>query len=196
MTLPAPLVPSEVDLRDFRYMLIDVRWVLDSESFWRLSDTEFRTAFLLIGASWHQKPAASIPDDDRYNANLIGFPLRKFRAAKEAALAEWVTCSDGRLYHPVIAPRALAAWAIKLRQLARIIRRVEMESGVWQARRMEVFRRDNFTCRYCGARNKKLECDHVHPLSRGGNSEIENLATACKDCNRSKSAKTVQEWLQ
>jgi 5-methylcytosine-specific restriction endonuclease McrA len=191
-----PLVPPEVDLRDFPYMLLDVRWVRDNHSFWRMSDAEFRVSFLLLAASWHQVPAASVPDDDRFNAHLTTVSLRKWRSTKAAVLKDWVHCSDGRFYHPVIAPRALDAWRVKLRQMGRIIRRVEMESGLWQARRMEVFRRDNFTCRYCGARNGKLECDHVHPLSRGGNSEVDNLVTACKPCNRSKAAKTIQEWVQ
>lgn len=37
-------------------------------------------------------------------------------------------------------------------------------------------------------------CDHVVPLSRGGLSVMENLATACGPCNRSKNYRTPGEW--
>jgi hypothetical protein len=64
----------------------------------------------------------------------------------------------------------------------------------WVKVRSEVFRRDDFTCRYCGERGGRLECDHVIPVSRGGSDNISNLVTACFKCNRSKRAKTVEEW--
>lgn len=66
----------------------------------------------------------------------------------------------------------------------------------WAELREMVFERDDFTCTYCGARGGVLECDHVHPVSRGGSDELCNLATACLPCNRSKKDKTVAEWRQ
>lgn len=56
--------------------------------------------------------------------------------------------------------------------------------------RFEVFKRDNFTCQYCGAKppDTVLEVDHVHPRSLGGRDLIENLKTACWNCNRGKGA--------
>lgn len=60
--------------------------------------------------------------------------------------------------------------------------------------RFEVFRRDKFVCQYCGAcgPNVILEVDHVIPVSRGGTDDIDNLKTACFDCNRGK-GDTVKE---
>lgn len=54
--------------------------------------------------------------------------------------------------------------------------------------RFEVFKRDNFTCQYCGrmAPDVILEVDHVVPVAEGGNNDILNLVTSCKDCNRGK----------
>lgn len=54
--------------------------------------------------------------------------------------------------------------------------------------RFEVFKRDSFTCQYCGARppDTVLEVDHVHPRSLGGLDHLENLKTACWNCNRGK----------
>lgn len=56
--------------------------------------------------------------------------------------------------------------------------------------RFEVLRRDNFTCRYCGAKapDVELHVDHVHPRLHGGNDHPRNLVAACKDCNLGKSA--------
>lgn len=56
--------------------------------------------------------------------------------------------------------------------------------------RFEVFRRDNFACRYCGATAKDgafLEPDHVVPRARGGKDVATNLVTACDSCNSGKS---------
>jgi hypothetical protein len=69
-------------------------------------------------------------------------------------------------------------------------------SSEWWALRTRVFERDDYTCRYCGARGGKLECDHIIPVSRGGSDDLSNLATACFPCNRSKRDKTPEEWLQ
>ncbi|MEY4387196.1 MAG: hypothetical protein RLY20_2479, partial [Verrucomicrobiota bacterium] len=52
----------------------------------------------------------------------------------------------------------------------------------------EVFKRDDFTCKYCGRKSPEvvLECDHIVPLCEGGSSDPINLTTACWDCNRGK----------
>ena len=56
---------------------------------------------------------------------------------------------------------------------------------VSKALRFEVLRRDQFTCRYCGrtASEAKLHVDHVHPQTLGGKDTLDNLVTACEDCN-------------
>ena len=52
--------------------------------------------------------------------------------------------------------------------------------------RKEVFRRDNYTCQYCGRRTHSLTMDHVVPRHRGGDHVWENLISACPTCNRFK----------
>lgn len=66
--------------------------------------------------------------------------------------------------------------------------------NVWRLIRAGIFKRDNYTCTYCGVRGALLECDHIVPFSKGGGHEDENLTTACKKCNRSKNSKSVEEW--
>ncbi|MDF3904676.1 HNH endonuclease [Paracoccus sp. AS002] len=51
-------------------------------------------------------------------------------------------------------------------------------------------------CSYCGTIDGPFEIDHIHPWSRGGSNERDNLTLACRQCNRSKKDKTVEEWLQ
>jgi 5-methylcytosine-specific restriction endonuclease McrA len=58
----------------------------------------------------------------------------------------------------------------------------------WLVLRYATFVRDNFTCVYCGRsplidKSVKLNCDHIHPRSKGGEDRLENLATACFECN-------------
>lgn len=57
----------------------------------------------------------------------------------------------------------------------------------------EVWERDDFTCRYCGAR-RYLQADHRIPESQGGPMTAENLVTLCGACNRRKGAKTHDEY--
>jgi len=56
--------------------------------------------------------------------------------------------------------------------------------------RFEVFKRDAFTCLYCGRRPPvvTLQVDHVVAVANGGTNAQENLATACSECNGGKSA--------
>lgn len=56
--------------------------------------------------------------------------------------------------------------------------------------RFEVFKRDSFTCQYCGRQTPQtiLEIDHIIPKSKGGTDDINNLITSCFDCNRGKGA--------
>lgn len=116
-----PLTPADLDLRDFPYMPLDVVRLRDSDMAVVSTGEQFRAAVLLWCAAWHQVPAASLPDDERLLANLAGFgrDVKGWRAIAEPALHGFVSCSDGRLYHPVIAEKAIEAWAAKEKQRAR-----------------------------------------------------------------------------
>lgn len=55
--------------------------------------------------------------------------------------------------------------------------------------RFEVFKRDDFTCQYCGRRSPDvvLEVDHIVPRANGGSDDPINLRTSCWECNHGKS---------
>jgi hypothetical protein len=63
--------------------------------------------------------------------------------------------------------------------------------------RFEILRRDNHTCRYCGAKapNVELTVDHVKPVALGGLDEPANLVTACQDCNAGKTSSTPDQQI-
>lgn len=61
--------------------------------------------------------------------------------------------------------------------------------------RFEVFKRDSFTCQYCGAKAPEvvLHCDHINPVVEGGSNDIMNLVTACASCNGGKGARKLDD---
>lgn len=61
--------------------------------------------------------------------------------------------------------------------------------------RFEVFKRDSFTCQYCGrkAPDILLQVDHIHPVADGGRNDFLNLITSCTDCNSGKSDRRLSD---
>lgn len=61
--------------------------------------------------------------------------------------------------------------------------------------RFEVFKRDSFTCQYCGRKPPEviLEIDHIVSIKNSGDNSITNLLTACFDCNRGKGAEKIDK---
>lgn len=54
----------------------------------------------------------------------------------------------------------------------------------WQKRRLEVFESDNFTCQWCGNKDKTLHVHHFCYLSNPWDSEDGDLVTLCCDCHK------------
>lgn len=59
--------------------------------------------------------------------------------------------------------------------------------------RREIFRRDNYTCQYCGKRTMDLTIDHVIPRHLGGSHTWENVVAACSTCNHRKGGRSLAE---
>lgn len=61
--------------------------------------------------------------------------------------------------------------------------------------RFEIFKRDSFTCQYCGksAPDVILNVDHINPVAAGGANEVLNLVTSCFDCNSGKGARALDD---
>jgi hypothetical protein len=116
--LPEPLVPGDCDLQDFQFMPLDVMRLRDSDLAATETPEACWAAVQLWCAAWHQVPAGSIPDDDKWLAKHTGYGriVKEWMRVRDGALRGWIKCSDGRLYHPVVAEKALEAWQAKLEQ--------------------------------------------------------------------------------
>lgn len=57
--------------------------------------------------------------------------------------------------------------------------------------KQEIFRRDNYTCQYCGRTDAELTLDHVVPRRLGGRHSWENLVAACRGCNHHKGGRML-----
>lgn len=116
-----PLTPAGCDLQDFPFMPLDVARLRDSELTTSETPEACWAALLLWCTSWHQVPAGSLPDDEKWIADKAGYVARgkvdkAWKSVQAGAMRGWVLCSDGRYYHPVVCEKARDAWQAKLRQ--------------------------------------------------------------------------------
>jgi hypothetical protein len=67
--------------------------------------------------------------------------------------------------------------------------------GLSKKTRFEVFKRDKFTCQYCGksAHDVILVVDHIQPVASGGDNGIMNLIASCETCNQGKGARKLSD---
>jgi hypothetical protein len=119
--LPAPLTPADCDLQDFKFLPLDVVRLRDSDMASDETPEACWAAVQLWAASWHQIPAASVPDNEQWLAKHAGYVSRgqidpAWATVRAGALRKYIRCSDGRLYHPVVAEKAIEAWEAKLDQ--------------------------------------------------------------------------------
>lgn len=119
MTDPrAPLTPSDCDLRDFAFMPLQVERLRRSKA-WLYAKRLPELGFYMVNlwaTSWHEVPCASVEDDDDVLADAAMCDPKRWPAMKIRVMHGWVKCSDGRLYHPVVAEKACEAWEAKRAQ--------------------------------------------------------------------------------
>lgn len=71
-----------------------------------------------------------------------------------------------------------------------------MRKSISTKTRFDIFKRDNFTCLYCGSvpPSVVLHIDHIVPVAKGGGNEKTNLATSCSSCNLGKGARPLTSY--
>jgi uncharacterized protein YdaU (DUF1376 family) len=102
-------------------MPLDVRTLLTS-SLWIKAKKQPIVAYAAVSLwceSWHQVPAGSLPDDDEVLAHLAICDETEWMQIRDRVLHNFVKCSDGRLYHRMVAQKAIAAWQEKMAHKAR-----------------------------------------------------------------------------
>lgn len=110
--LPPPPVPADADLKDFAFTPIYRARLFGSAFHARATDAEWRAGVTLWLKSQDQVPAGSLPDDDIDLCRLaeLGRDMKAWRKVREGALRGWFKCSDGRLYHHVVAEVVNEQW--------------------------------------------------------------------------------------
>ena len=148
----------------------------------RPSSMWFRSMNKIIAKQYEEEILKELYESPKYIC-LLGLKLTAF--------IKWA--SFQRLdYGPDLIEEVTDFFKTKAWQKARFI---EISLQQWLTLRKIVFKRDGYTCVYCSAKDVKLECDHIVPISKGGTSILSNLATACTVCNREKRNKGVEEFL-
>lgn len=146
--IPSPLVPATVDLRGVPSVLLDIDRLLESDFWLGANGDEFRAGFCLWLKSYRQVPAGSLPDDDLVLLRLCQVDKDAWPKMRERALHGWVKCDDGRLYHPVVAEKAL------IMHMNRMVNRIKGAKGM-EVRWNEQRRTENDSVRLM---HELLEC--------------------------------------
>lgn len=117
-SLPDPLVPIDVDLRNFAYTPMFRGRLFGSSFHAKVSDAGWRAGVTLWLKSWDQTPAGTLPEDEVELCRLaeLARDLKSWRKVAKEALWGWFKCSDGRLHHRTVADGVLEAWGQKQTQ--------------------------------------------------------------------------------
>jgi hypothetical protein len=115
---PEPPYSPEVDLKGYPYTPIYRARLFGSSFHARANDAQWRAGVTLWLKSQDQVPAGSLPNDDVDLCRLaeLGRDLKTWKKLKQGALRGWYECSDGLLYHPVVAEIVQEQWRDKLRR--------------------------------------------------------------------------------
>lgn len=113
--LPSPLTPADADLTDFKFMPLQIARLRKSKA-WLVCKRRPELAFFMLNlwtAAWHERPAGSLEDDDDVLADLAMCSPEKWEKVRAEVLRGWVKCTDGRLYHRIVAELVVDAWKSK-----------------------------------------------------------------------------------
>jgi 5-methylcytosine-specific restriction endonuclease McrA len=80
-------------------------------------------------------------------------------------------------------------------RIKRYQERLNLRPSEWRDRCAAVKERDGYICGYCGDDIGPMHVDHIVPLIQGGSNDIENLITACRECNCGKGGRTPDQWM-
>jgi hypothetical protein len=128
--LPPPLIDSDCDLSGLPFMPLEVDRLTNSEWWIEAMAEDPRAAAAAVNlwvAAWRQPVPASLPNNQRVLARLAMVDWQVWTEVADRVLAKWILCDDGRLYHPVVAEKAMDAWRGRVAFMA--AKRAESERG-------------------------------------------------------------------
>lgn len=95
--------------------------------------------------------------------------------------------------HPRDVPVITSRGGVRAPSILKMRYQVKRPMPELRLSRHSVLARDNYTCQYCGLRNRELTIDHVVPRWAGGPHTWDNLVACCRRCNLKKGDKTPQQ---
>jgi HNH endonuclease len=107
---------------------------------------------------------------------------------------------DGTLYR-ILLPEEIEACQQRRHELQKVaptaVNNLEPDYYNIRENRLKVWERDDYKCRYCGKQLTRFTAtlDHVHPVAKGGKNSLENLVTACLECNSKKNVKPLGDFM-
>jgi hypothetical protein len=143
--------------------------------------TEEHGALLLLIMAFHQ--TGSLPADERSLAAVARVTIRKWRSRVGGQVMRFFPISGSAVACPLI--ERWRYWTFG-----------RLSQTEWNKIRKAIIDRDGTACSYCGADTGNPTVDHIIALARGGTNDFSNLTVACKSCNSSKGAKSLEVWLQ
>ena len=128
-----------------------------------------------------------LPNDDLSLCRLLGSSMNEWRVVAPKVRAMFKERNDG-LHYSAASIEFVKLWRIKFSR----------RPSISDTLRMSVYERAHGLCVYCGVGldSDGFHCDHIIPFSRGGKTNLKNLAASCSFCNLSKKDRTPGEWQQ
>lgn len=103
--------------------------------------------------------------------------------AEKFSVADALTWASGVTVDQV----AAAVEELKMTKYGHVLKKLSTREKIPLDLRREVYAADGWKCAFCRS-TRKLEIDHIIPLSKGGTDDRSNLQTLCEHCNRKKGA--------
>lgn len=144
---------------------------------------EVGTSIQLVGGIWASEKEAHLFYFPEYGSayeqlHAMGISKDDWKALlRQSDLLETEVlskCEDGKLYKAVVR---------------------KCQRNIDQQVSWNVFRRDEYACRYCGRNDVPLTVDHLVLWENGGPSTEANLVSACKKCNKTRGNVEYADWL-
>lgn len=137
--LPEPLTPADADLTAFEWAEFNSHRMQRSDLWIDSTGDEFKAWFALWMYAQHEKPAGTLPNNDRRLSRTVATAgVMDWQSVKEMAMHGWILCSDNRYHHPVVAEAVKRAWDRRLDYISQLEDAKNRKAAEREKRRMMI----------------------------------------------------------